>query len=86
MPVRKFRSVEEMPPVFWEPGDPQAMELLAELMALALSVLPPYPRGVFSYTGMDDPRRPTLNPAHRTRRAKGEPQKPPGGPRSATGG
>lgn len=84
MPIAKYRSVEEMPPVRYAPGDPRALEVLVALMELALSLLPPYPRGGFRYRGLDDPARPVLNPVHRL--APGCSRTPPGDPLDAKGG
>jgi hypothetical protein len=83
MPIAKYRSVKEMPPVRFAPGDPRALEVLVALMELALWLLPPYPRGVFRYRGVDDPARP-VNPLHRL--AAGCSRTPPGDPPDAKGG
>ena len=51
MPVRKFRSVEEMPPAaFFAPLDPRNLELACELSAVAVRLRPhQFPPGVHRY-------------------------------------
>jgi hypothetical protein len=57
MPVRKFRSVEQMPPpaVFGEPLDPANLRLACELSSTALRFAPRrFPSGVHRYRSIAD--------------------------------
>ncbi len=41
MSVTRYRDVSEMPPAWFDPGDPRLPAVMAELMRLKLSVEPP---------------------------------------------
>ncbi len=56
MPVRKFRSVEEMPPPPWcTPLDARNLKLAAELSALAMGLRPRrFLPGVHKYRSVEE--------------------------------
>lgn len=56
MPVRKYRSVEQMPPAaFREPLDPANLRLACELSSTALQLAPRrFPPGVHRYRSITD--------------------------------
>ena len=51
MPVKKFRSIEEMPDARWyEPGDPKLHEAIDRVWRLGTETLrPQFPPGVHKY-------------------------------------
>jgi hypothetical protein len=60
MPVRKFRSVEDMPSPPWrEPGDPALLQALAIVLATARGVTPPhvFPPGVYRHRTIESLNR-----------------------------
>lgn len=57
MPVRKFRSVQQMPPaaLFREPLDPANLQLACELSSTALRLAPRrFPPGVHRYRSITE--------------------------------
>jgi hypothetical protein len=59
MPVRKFRSIDEMPsPPPREPLDPDNLRIALELSTLALRLHPrPFPPGIHKYRSILDASR-----------------------------
>jgi hypothetical protein len=59
MPVRKFRSIEDMPGETWHaPGDPRLYRTLAQLWATSRQLCPrQFPAGVFKHRSIDDMNR-----------------------------
>jgi hypothetical protein len=59
MPVRKFRSVEEMSVPNWrEPGDPDLMRVMAELWEIARRTRSrSFPPGVRKHASIEDMQR-----------------------------
>jgi hypothetical protein len=59
MPVRKFRSVEEMGgPIWFEVGDPALFRALRQVWGLAHRTLRPrFPPGVHKHRSIDDMNR-----------------------------
>ena len=59
MPVRKFRSVEEMDVPRWRaPGDPDLMRAMAELWEIGRRTsMRSYPPGVHKHTSIEDMQR-----------------------------
>jgi hypothetical protein len=59
MPVRKFRSVEDMPGETWyTPGDPRLYRALASLWATSRHLAPRrFPAGVFKHRSIEDMNR-----------------------------
>jgi len=59
MPVRKFRSVEEMDVPRWRaPGDPDLMRAMAELWEIGRRTrLRSYPPGVHKHASIEDMQR-----------------------------
>jgi hypothetical protein len=59
-PVRKFRSVEDMPPPPWyEPGDPTLLQALAVVLTTARGVVPHrvFPPGVYRHRTIESLNR-----------------------------
>jgi hypothetical protein len=56
MPVRKFRSVEQMDgPHWYEPGDPALFRTLRRLWALhARTVQPHFPPGIYRHRSIEE--------------------------------
>jgi len=59
MPLRKYRSVEEMPPPAWrEPLDPKNLRLAGDLSALAARLRPRrFPPGLHRYRSVTEAAR-----------------------------
>jgi hypothetical protein len=59
MPVRKYRSIEEMPEPPWKrPGDPDLYRALARLWETARRLQPrQFPCGVYKHRSMEDMNR-----------------------------
>lgn len=59
MPLRKYRSVADMPPQPWRtPLDPVNLRLACDLSALAVRLRPKrFPPGVHKHRSTDDARR-----------------------------
>lgn len=59
MPVRKFKSVEDMPEWTWfEPGDPRLLATLRELERFARATVDPrFPPGVYKHRSIEDAER-----------------------------
>lgn len=59
MPVRKFRSIEEMPdPPRYEPGDPRLFLAMRSVWALSRGLCPRvYPPGVYRFRSIEDMNR-----------------------------
>jgi hypothetical protein len=59
MPVRKFRSVEDMPDWTWlEPGDPRLLDTLRGLHRFAeATVALRFPPGVYKHRSVEDAER-----------------------------
>jgi hypothetical protein len=58
-PVRKFRSIEEMPEPAWRPpGDPELYRSLAELWTFVRRLHPRvFPAGVYKHRSIEDMNR-----------------------------
>ena len=55
MPVRKFRSIEEMEPPWRQPGDPMLFRAIAGVWELARRTNPRrFPPGVHKYRSIED--------------------------------
>lgn len=56
MPVRKYRSVADMPDATWRPAlDPRNLTLAFELSALAARLAPArFPSGVYRYRSLEE--------------------------------
>ena len=55
MPVRKFRSVEDMKPTWRKPGDPMLYRAIASVWELARRTNPRrFPRGVYRYRSIEE--------------------------------
>ena len=58
MPVRKFRSVEEMEDVWYEPGSPELMAAIRAAWDLAHRTLQPrFPPGVYKHRSIEDAQK-----------------------------
>ena len=56
MPIRKFRSVEEMNQPRWrEPGDPELLDAIRYLWELAqMGAAPRFPPGVYKHSSIEE--------------------------------
>lgn len=54
MPVRRYRSVEEMPPPWRPPDDPGNLRAVAAMLALYRLLAPPFPRGVRRFRSVEE--------------------------------
>lgn len=55
MPVKKYRSIEEMEPVWHEPGSRELYEAIKEVWAFGARVLQPrFPPGVHKYRSFEE--------------------------------
>jgi hypothetical protein len=59
MPIRKFRSIEDMPDWTWyEPGDPRLMEALRQVEGFVRATVDPrFPPGVYKHRTIEDAER-----------------------------
>ena len=59
MPVRKFRSLQEMEDALWrQPGDPELSRAIASVWEFARRTCPrSFPRGVFKHRTIEDAER-----------------------------
>jgi hypothetical protein len=54
VPVRKFRSVEDMKPTWYEPGDPALVRAVAVIWAFGRHGRPPRAPGVTRFRSYDE--------------------------------
>jgi len=59
MPIRKFRSLQEMEDSLWrEPGDPQLVRAIRSVWAFAARTCPKlFPPGVYRHRSIEDAQR-----------------------------
>jgi len=58
MPVQKYRSIEDMPEIWFKPGDPRLYIAIAAVWDFGQRWLAPhYPPGVYKHRTMEDKNR-----------------------------
>ncbi len=74
MPVEKYRSIEEMPPVWRDPDDPGNLRRVAMMMAFHQRLAPPPEPGVRRFRSFDEAKAERGDPL---RQAESVPEKLP---------
>lgn len=58
MPVQKFRSIEDMPEIWFKPGDPRLYKAIAGVWNFGKRWLSPhFPPGIYKYRTLEEKNR-----------------------------